>query len=310
MKLDTQIDLNHLAIFCKLAVAKNLTEAAKSLSVGKTGLSKVLKNIEENMGCELIYRNTRTYQLTQQGQELFDKLSPLMRELEFLGYHNNEQGLQNGQREQRGHIRLTAAHGVSTLVLPHIMAKYLEQNPNITFDLVNAQNSLKLIEEGIDLAFRFGKLEDSSLKSLNIEPIESIFVASPQYMNKMNLPEDLESFKEHQFLLLKHHHDHGIKLKHSADVLELKAMITNNSPLTLKDLCLEHLGISLLPKILVHSELYKGKLIEVMHKWPVEEIPFSIVYSYNSLIPPHVQHFAHFFKKSFLKLHSTNKCHQ
>lgn len=268
MNSNHEINLNHLVTFIKIAESKNLTVAAKVLKQDKTRLSRVLKELEEMLGVELIYRTTRQFQLTEAGARLYKRCQPAL-----LSLQNTTSELTSHDGDLKGHIRITGAHGVFSRLIPSIIADFSATHPQVTFDIVFAQQGLDIIREGIDLAIRMGQPKESGLRTLRLLMLES--------MN--NKPLRL------------------IDNKGNEEEISLTGSITSNDPDTLLAMTLKGLGASLLPEVLVQSHLQTKELVHILPAWTTHSLPISLLFANRKKIPPHIRAFANFLADSFRK---------
>jgi DNA-binding transcriptional LysR family regulator len=68
--------------------------------------------------------------------------------------------------------------------------------PDIDLDLVLTDETLNMIDAGIDLAIRIGVLSDSSLMARRLAPHRRIVCGSPKYFDRNgtpSVPADLEA---------------------------------------------------------------------------------------------------------------------
>lgn len=85
------INLNHLRSFYVCALHKNVTLAAKSLSVSQPSLSQQIKAFEEDIGFDLFFRNGRTLDLTPKGIDLFNQSEPIFNSVSSINDFINHQ---------------------------------------------------------------------------------------------------------------------------------------------------------------------------------------------------------------------------
>src|SRR5690554_8125438 len=73
-------------------------------------------------------------------------------------------------------------------------------HPQVTVDLVLSDQNLDLIQDGIDMAFRVGQLEDSSLIGRHLGDVRAMLCASPEYLEKHAAPTHPDHLQEHSQL--------------------------------------------------------------------------------------------------------------
>ncbi len=74
--------------------------------------------------------------------------------------------LQGTQEAPKGSIRLTGAGSFMSKQVAPVLAKFIECYPEVSIEIDFNNRNVNLIEEGFDLAIRFGRLQDSSLITL------------------------------------------------------------------------------------------------------------------------------------------------
>jgi len=70
MLIYVQNKLEMLRIFCTAAESRNFKEAAKSLGISPQAVTRAIKELEQQRGEILFYRNTRQIKITTDGERL------------------------------------------------------------------------------------------------------------------------------------------------------------------------------------------------------------------------------------------------
>ena len=79
-----------------------------------------------------------------------------------------------------------------------MLARFVAAHPEVTIDLRLDDKYLDLASVGLDLAFRLGHFDQSSLKVRRLGEFHSVLVASPHYLSRYGTPttpEDLANFR-------------------------------------------------------------------------------------------------------------------
>lgn len=294
-----KINLNHLLVFMAIAETRNLTQAAKMLGSEKTRVSRVLSEFENDLNTELVYRTTRDMRLTEAGEQFYIRCKRILGELEDA---TNQLSCKDG--EVSGHIRMTAAHGISSAILPQLLKEFNKLHPNVTFEILMTQQSLNLVKEGIDLALRVGVLEDSSYKVKKIGDAYFTFAGTPVFLSNhqhMHHLKDLASIPvlalpsfNNKILLFKNAEEEEVSIK-------LESSICCNSPDLLLDLTLKDLGLGLVPEFMCRDHFKTGQLIRVFENWNTRPVPVSLLFHASGRKATHVSAFI-----AFLTFHFTN----
>lgn len=67
------MDTTHLEYFIEVARQKNFSKAAETLHISQPSVSKAIKDLEAQLGVTLLYRNTRTVELTDAGELILEQ---------------------------------------------------------------------------------------------------------------------------------------------------------------------------------------------------------------------------------------------
>src|SRR4029450_5758245 len=152
------MDLNDIVVFTKVVETKSFTGAAEQLGPPKSTVSRKLAQLEERLGVRLVQRTTRKLALTDIGEAYFARCSRIVADVLAA-----EQLVTDMQATPRGRLRVTASVDFSSRFLGAIVADFLHQNPDINIELEATDRIVDLIEEGFDLAVRFGQMPESTL---------------------------------------------------------------------------------------------------------------------------------------------------
>src|SRR5437899_844398 len=152
------MDLNDIVVFTKVVETKSFTGAADALGLPKSTVSRKLAQLEERLGVRLVQRTTRKLALTDVGEAYYQRCSRIVADVAAA-----EQLVTDMQATPRGRLRLTASVDLSTRYLGAIVAEFIAAHPEITIELEATDRIVDLIEEGFDVAVRFGELPEPTL---------------------------------------------------------------------------------------------------------------------------------------------------
>ncbi len=96
---------------------------------------------------------------------------------------------------------MQACHFTTVLLLPEVLLSFQQKLPRIELDIHVSGRLVNLVEEGIDVALRLGKLEDSSLITRLLMPCGLHACASPEYLKKYGKPEHPSELETHNCLI-------------------------------------------------------------------------------------------------------------
>ncbi|WP_419420159.1 LysR family transcriptional regulator [Legionella sp. D16C41] len=272
--INNQLNLNDLAIFALVVKNRSFTQAALEAGISKAWVSQKISQLENSLGIKLLKRTTRSLSLTQGGEILFKHCQVMLQEVTSAENHLREYA-----KSPTGKLIITCPEITGLELLPNLLKDFNSYYPEIKMQLIITDQFINLTQQGIDFAFRTGKLPDSSLVSRYIGKVPRCLVASAAYLAKyapINHPEDLTEHK-----LLKHSLLPNWPLKSDEDIFKLQVKncaIESNSLIFLhKMACLDQ-GIAFLPYYLCSKTLANKTLVRVLPDWFNADNHYYLIY--------------------------------
>ena len=168
--------ISSLRLFVRVARTGSFTAAGKEVGLSQPSVSRIISKLEKELGAVLLIRSTHAVKLTDTGMEYLARIEPVLSALDEADQ------LVRGDGALRGRLRIGAATSFAVRdVIPRIPA-FLEQHPELHVDLVLTDSRQELIEEAIDIAFRYGPLPDSTMIARRLSDEPRVIVASPAYL--------------------------------------------------------------------------------------------------------------------------------
>ena len=192
----TNIDLNRVATFVRVVEAGSFTRAAAALGLPTSSVSRAVAHLEDTLGVRLLHRTTRRLSLTESGQRYFDRMEKVIAEA-----HEATQAVAGPEDAPRGLVRITAPVDLGVRELPTMLTALSRRHPGLSIDVNLTSRQVDLIESGIDLAIRGGRLEDSALVARRIGGTELGIFASPGYLKAHPAPIRLAEIARHRCVL-------------------------------------------------------------------------------------------------------------
>lgn len=260
-------DLTVLPVFVAVARSGSFTVAARELRLSKSVVSQHVRRLEERCGARLLERTTRQVHVTQVGERVLDAAKLVLHAVETLdqvarGEHDNADGT----------LRVALPNdGALIGLVSSIAAELMRQHPALHVDLTVSDTVQDLVEAGLDVALRLGRLRSSSyvVNQLGSEP-EIIVSSSSVFveLSKAQNPRDLAGVPwiAHSALgvrsTLSLRSDDGRKVQIAVDV-----RATANTGPSVRDLVLAGAGLAFLPAHLVRDDLKEGRLVHLCRRW-------------------------------------------
>jgi DNA-binding transcriptional LysR family regulator len=283
------MDLNDIVVFTKVVETKSFTGAAEQLGLPKSTVSRKLAQLEERLGVRLVQRTTRKLALTDIGQAYYDRCARIVADVAAA-----EQLVTDMQSTPRGRLRMTAPVDLSMRYLGLIIADFLAIHSDINIELEATDRVVDLIEEGFDLAVRFGTLPESTLIARRLCSICAVMCASPAYLAKRGTPTTIEELDEHdRVLFTPSPRTQSWTMIHGDQIYEFgrPARFASNNVGAVHEAAAAGAGIALLTDFMVARDCERGNLAYVLPDWTGRAIEVNAVYPARQNLPPRLSLF-------------------
>lgn len=187
--------ISSLRLFVRVARTGSFTAAAKETGLSQPSVSRIISTLEKDLGAALFVRSTHALKLTEAGAEYLGRLDPILASLEEANH------LVRGTGELRGQLRIGSATSFAVREIVPRLPGFMAQHPALRMDLVLTDKFQDLIEEAIDVAFRFGTLRDSTMTARKVVVSERIVAASPAYLERAGTPQTPSDLAAHQVVI-------------------------------------------------------------------------------------------------------------
>jgi DNA-binding transcriptional LysR family regulator len=290
-------DLNSLTVFARVIEANSFSGAARILKMPTSTVSRRIAELENQLGMRLIERSTRKLRLTDAGAEVLEHARRMVEISDGL-----DNAAANLLSQVSGTLRLASPPSISDTLLAPILISFQQTYPAVRVQIFITDRIVDHVSEGVDLTFRVGELEDSSLVARRILKYRHQLVASPAYIKKHKAPKNPRDLLDHRLLAFsfwqpkcrwKFVHAH----KKEKETLMFQPYFSMNDYAGLAAALLAGVGIGDLPPVVQPELLLHGRLVEVMPSWKFENFDLSLVHAGNRHIPRVVRVFKEFAAK-------------
>ncbi len=284
--------------FITVVECGSFSACARILGVSQPSVSRQISQLENELGVRLLQRTTRCLSLTEAGELYYEKARQI--QLEVM---ETSQSLRDLCKTPSGRLRVSLPHTwADTKIAPYI-GDFLKLYPEVSLEIECNDSLQDIVEDRLDLVIRVGQLRDSSYISVPFGDLRLILCATPEYLQQHATITQTEDLIAHNFIIYEDYNHlvfsqvnpQGIRVKHN--------MSSNNVSVILSCL-LQHMGISVLPDLLIHKLLATGKLVDIMPgtEITVPGLPVEgayALYSNRRQLPAKVRAFIDFFRPKF-----------
>lgn len=277
------MDLNDIVVFTKVAETKSFTGAADALGLPKSTVSRKLAQLEERLGVRLVQRTTRKLALTDIGEMYYERCKGIVHDV-----LEAEKLVTDMQATPRGRLRITATVDFSTRWLGDIVASFLAQHSEINIELEATDEVVDLIDDGFDVAVRFGPMPESTLIARRLCTLSLVLAASPAYVAKSPL-KSIDELDGVEHVLFTPTTAMNAWTLHNGDQTHefgRPARFASNNYGAVRDVALAGGGVALLSEFMIADDLAAGRLVRVLPEWRTRLTEVHAVYPARHNLPP------------------------
>lgn len=268
-----------MRVFVNVARQKSFTQGAKQSGLSTKLVSKYVQQLEARLDAQLFYRTTRSVTLTETGCAYYEHCLPILEQFDEL-----EDLVQHRQKELSGTIRITASTGFGSKELIEPLLHYQKQHPKVKVELHLSDRHVAVVEEGVDIAIRFGKLQDSNLMARKLKDMRVVIFASPEYLSANGRPFHPEELVGHNCLLFRSSTDSKnwhFNINGQIVTYPVSGTFNADSPRAITNMSCGGLGIGIGPYYAVETHVKSGELELLFEEMEMDPMGLYAVYPEN-----------------------------
>lgn len=281
--------LTAMQAFRRVVDSGGFSAAAQLTGQSHTVLSRQVKNLERQLGTQLLHRTTRRLQLTEAGGLFYRHCADILEQMDSMALQLSEH-----HEQPSGTLRLNVGTAFGDLELGRWLAGFVELYPRLSIELTCTDQLVDLLEEGVDLCLRVTDyLPDSSLVARRLSMSEVILVAAPAYLKRQVSALTPETLSQHPLLVYNRLTQPNLLQLTGPDAQQLEinmpARLSANSPMALRAAAIAGLGIASFDRFIVHDALADGRLTQVLPHWTQRPRTLYALYPQSRYVAPKVR---------------------
>lgn len=188
-------DWTHLQTFVAVTEKGTLSGAAHALNSSQPTMGRHISALESELGIRLFERTARGLELTESGIEVLEYARN-------MGKIANRLSLVAGGRSEivAGTIRITASEIVATYILPDILTKLRQAEPEIEVELVASDRAENLLQREADIAVRMYQPTQADVFTRKVGELPIGVFAAHTYLARCGTPRSLKDFQNHDVI--------------------------------------------------------------------------------------------------------------
>lgn len=275
---------------------QSFSDAASKLDLVTSAVSRQVAELEKYFDAKLLYRTTRSMHVTAEGEYFLAQFRDVLYRLDHLELHT-----QSRKTEIAGSLKVTAPLHSDRLGILDEVSGFLDLYPDVNLSWLLVNRYVNLVEEGIDLAVRVGKLSDSGLVARHYSDLNTLLVASPKYLRKRGEPTHPTELVGHRFLSDSSttepnrwpYVESGKEKK-----IRIRPVIEINLAHLVAKFAADGHGIARVPDFLVQDYFEAGALKPILTNYQTPPTPINLVYHPNRQANPALHRFVDFLMEN------------
>ena len=285
--------LQAMRVFERVVAESGFAAAARKLDLPPSTVTRLVQDLEDQLGARLLQRTTRRLALTPAGEAYLDRVRGILDDIDEA-----EEAVHDHAREMSGSVRVVSLPGTSTHLVAPAIAAFRRLHPKVTMELRTDDHPRRDLE-GHDLALLTDEFQLPA--DLVARPILSsgwILCASSDYLRRRGQPGTPQDLRQHELIRLAMPGlpTAALKLVHETDpgrqetVAAESAFVCNDHEAALRA-TLEGAGISAQSLQVAAPLLRSGQLCRVLPQWHAGRFTLVAVFAGRRHMPARVRAF-------------------
>jgi DNA-binding transcriptional LysR family regulator len=291
--------LGAMEAFVRVVDAGSFCGAAKQLRIGQPAVSKTIAQLEERLGVRLLLRSTHGLTPTEAGRNFYDRAKRSIEEAEAA-----ELAARGTAAALSGRLRVCAPLTFTRLHVMPRLSVFLAEHPSLDVDVVLDDRDTDLIEAGIDVALRIGRLTDSAVTARKIGQCQRRVIGTPAYFAARGIPRTPTDLLAHQAIIYEQR-DGGaswaFRKGTSETTLTLSGRLRVSASEGIREGVLAGLGFAIASDWVFAPELKSGGVISILDDWSLPAVDLSAVFPAGRQPSAKARAFASFYRSRNVK---------
>ena len=285
-------------LFIRVVDLGSFSKAAADMGMGQPSATKLVAQLEQQLGSRLLHRSTHGVTPTEIGALYYEKCK-------LIAHHVEEAETVASllQSQVQGGLRISTSVAFGRRVLVPLVMRFMQLNPKLQIELNFEDRYVNLVEQGIDVAIRMGRLADSTLgaRYLGINPW--VLVAAPGYLERRGTPLSPADLAAHDALIYSTVQGdarwHFIGDDGQLLPVPVKGPLRSNNLSALLVAARGGMGVAALPWYVAYESVNSGVVLPLLGDWALPSQEIHAVYPSPRLVPAKVSGFVAWLQGQF-----------
>lgn len=282
--------LTALKLFARAGRMGSFSGTGRELGLSQPSASRLIAALEADVGAALFSRTTRAVTLTDAGATYLMRVEAILAALDEADHEAR------GTGELRGVLRVgTSSSFVLREIIPRL-PRFLSKHPALRVELLSDDRCQDLVTEGIDVAFRFGSLADSSATARKVIDAPRILAAAPFYLKEHGTPLMPSDLAHHAVIIGPGHLSPTFSFRKDGRVASVRVQSQSAVTITEGAIAGAKAGLGIVASSLISAkaELESGALVRILSDWDFGSMEVNALFVSGKIIKPAARAFTDF----------------
>jgi DNA-binding transcriptional LysR family regulator len=285
------MQIENFKIFADLVETKSFSKAAKLNGITQSAVSQQARSMERNFKTLMIDRSQKQFNLTREGQRIYEAAKEILHVYEKLASE-----LQEMKKVISGTIRISTIYSIGLHELPPYIKKFLHDYPSVNVRIEYRRSNL-VYEDILHNSVDFGLVAfPQKLRQIETVPFRNdrlVLITHPNHPLAKSGEVDLKTLAGHKFIGF----DPDIPTRKAVDQifrdnkLEITPVMEFDNIETVKRAVEIDHGIAIVPQATVQQEIKQGTLVAVPFKGKEFTRPLAILHRKGRVLTPAMKKF-------------------
>lgn len=271
-----------LRLFVRVARLGSFSAGGRDLGVPQPTVSRIISQLERELGALLFIRTTRAVSLTEAGQDYLARIEPILMDLEEADQ------AARGTGELRGTLRVGLSSSFAVRQIVPILPAFMERHPHLHVEFLMSDQRQDFILEGVDVGLRFGPLQDSTATAKRIASLERAMFAAPAYVEREGMPAAPSDLEKHSFINVPSRIGRKLNFRKDGEVRSVS--VGGRFSVTLSEVGLAAavagIGIITMSALVADKEVKEGALVRLLPDWAMDDIDLHAIFPAGKAAKP------------------------
>lgn len=257
--------------FVEVGRAGSFTAGARRLNCSSTTISRLVRELETELGLPLLLRTTRSVTLSSEGERYLRECEDILKAIDGLRRHQPDQA-----RELVGTLKVTSTTTFAQKRLIPLLPEFLAEHPRLQLHWHLNDERIDLSAQGADMAVRVAHLQDSRMVARRLGRVHIWLVAAPQLLQRLGQPSQPRDVANMDCVVC--------TVPHFKNRWPLQPDALVNGPVwtdcgdAAREAAIAGLGVAFLPDFMVADAIADGRLVQLFAEQSLASVELAILY--------------------------------